>query len=51
LNLVKKQAKTKNNRLLQVVQLASVALSDSLQLVDDTVRSILQQRTTVTEDE
>eukprot|EP00980_Cylindrotheca_fusiformis_P011237 scaffold2576_cov116-Cylindrotheca_fusiformis.AAC.3 len=27
--------------LLQVVQLASVALSDSLQLVDDTVRSIL----------
>lgn len=30
-----------NTSLLQVVQLASVALSDSLQLVDDTVRSIL----------
>jgi vacuolar protein sorting-associated protein 51 len=28
-------------RVLQVVQMASVALSDSLQLVDDTVRSIL----------
>jgi hypothetical protein len=36
-------AETKEDppRVLQVVQMASVALSDSLQLVDDTVRSIL----------
>lgn len=33
--------KQADQSLLEVVQLASVALSDSLQLVDDTVRSIL----------
>jgi hypothetical protein len=32
-----------SSRILHVVQMASVALSDSLQLVDDTVRSILSE--------
>lgn len=32
-----------SSRVLHVVQMASVALSDSLQLVDDTVRSILSE--------
>ncbi|CAJ1965247.1 unnamed protein product [Cylindrotheca closterium] len=36
-----KQSGQQDQSLLEVVQLASVALSDSLQLVDDTVRSIL----------
>eukprot|EP00526_Cylindrotheca_closterium_P001651 CAMPEP_0113631014 /NCGR_PEP_ID=MMETSP0017_2-20120614/16117_1 /TAXON_ID=2856 /ORGANISM="Cylindrotheca closterium" /LENGTH=1073 /DNA_ID=CAMNT_0000541507 /DNA_START=14 /DNA_END=3235 /DNA_ORIENTATION=+ /assembly_acc=CAM_ASM_000147 len=35
------QQQQQDQSLLEVVQLASVALSDSLQLVDDTVRSIL----------
>jgi hypothetical protein len=53
--LAEETSKNEEQSLLQVVQLASVALSDSLQLVDDTVRSILaateESTTTVTEDE